>query len=291
MLKKSRIVKFNQLEHLKSEVKILSRNRCNFLPELYAVFQDDLTMYILMEYVPGGELFSHIRREVRFEFPQYQFVCVEVACALRHLHMLDIIYRDIKPENIMYTKDGHIRLIDFGFAKICKEKTFTLCGTPEYLAPEVLQGQGYGQAVDWWMLGVLCFEMACGYPPFYGESPFVVYRKILEGSFSYPSGIVPKQAQAFISGCLTTNRASRLGSGSGGFNSIKRNVFFLGIEWNSAACQLIMPPTVPTVKSEGDTSNFDFFPEEAVEEPGNLTKSERESFREFDLILERPIQS
>jgi serine/threonine protein kinase len=291
MVKKSRVVKFHQLEHLQNEVKILSRIRCPYVPELFAVFQDDVSLYILIEYIQGGELFSHLRRQVRFDFPQYQFVCVEIACALRHLHMLDILYRDIKPENILYTKDGHIRLVDFGFAKVVTEKTYTLCGTPEYLAPEVLQGAGYGQAVDWWMLGALCFEMACGYPPFYGESPFLVYKKILEGKYSFPSGMVPKPAQIFINGCLNSNRANRLGSGSGGFSSIKNNIFFLGIEWNSAAMQLMMPPTVPTVRSDGDSSNYDFFAEESVEEPCNLTKAERESFKQFDIILERPIQS
>lgn len=152
MMKKARIVRFKQLEHIQNEVRILSRLRCQFVNELHAVFQDDNSLYLLLEYVPGGELFSYIRRQGKFDVELYQFYAVEIACALHYLHSLNIAYRDIKPENILINRNGHIRLADFGFAKIVEDRTFTLCGTPEYLSPEVIQGSGHGLSTDWWAL-------------------------------------------------------------------------------------------------------------------------------------------
>lgn len=289
MMKKARIVRLKQIEHIQNEVRILARLRCNFVVDLYAVFQDDNSLYLLLEYVAGGELFSYIRREGQLSELAYQFYCVEVACALKYMHELQIAYRDVKPENILIDRDGHVRLTDFGFAKIVEDRTFTLCGTPEYLAPETVQGVGHGQAVDWWALGVLLFEMITGYPPFFGDNPFVVYQKILSAKIEFPSG-VPGQAQKLISSLLNPSRSQRIGSGSGGFDKFKKHSFFSGIEWNSAAQRLMMPPVVPSVTGDGDTSNYDVYPDEALEEQANLTSNERELFREFDRILERPIQ-
>ncbi len=176
VMKKVRIVKLKQLIHIQNELKILATVRCDFIPELYAFFQDDSSIYMLMEYIAGGELFSHLRRQEYFELAQYQFYAVEIAVVIHYLHELNIAYRDIKPENLLLDKEGHIRLVDFGLAKFLEsDKTHTLCGTPEYLAPETIQGQGHGRGVDWWALGVLIYEMAFGYPPFYGPNPFTVY--------------------------------------------------------------------------------------------------------------------
>lgn len=137
--------------------------------------------------------------------------------------------------------------------------------------------------------GILMYEMMTGIPPFYGENPFSVYQKILEGKISF-AFMTPKATQSVISGFLTSNRIYRLGCGAGGFDKVRSHPFFTGIEWNSASMMLLMPPVVPTVQSDGDTSNFDVFPDEALEEQANLTSTEREMFREFDRILERPVQ-
>jgi serine/threonine protein kinase len=152
MMKKSRIVVYKQLDHVQNEVRILSHLRCGFVANLHAVFQDDNSLYLLMDYVPGGELFSYIRKMERLEPILYQFYACEIVCALNYLHSLKIAYRDIKPENILIDRNGHIRLVDFGFAKIIEDRTYTVCGTPEYLAPEVIQGNGHGVAIDWWAL-------------------------------------------------------------------------------------------------------------------------------------------
>ncbi len=289
MMKKARIGRLKQLHHIKSELKIMATVRCDFMPELYAFFQDDNSIYMMMTYIPGGELFSHLRRQEFFDLPQYQFYAIELACALHTLHELNIAYRDIKPENILLTKEGHIRLVDFGIAKFLDDdKTFTMCGTPEYLAPETIKGEGHGTGVDWWALGVLIFEMAFGYPPFYGNNPFTVYSKILSGNIQFPSGSrCPVNTKSIVKGLCNVSRTSRLGCGRGGFTGLSSHKFFSGVEWRSAARQLIMPPIVPLVLAEGDTSNYDYYGDEVPEEASNLTVEERQLFREFDELLER----
>lgn len=289
MMKKARIVRLKQLMHIKSELKIMATVRCDFIPELHAFFQDDNSIYMMMTYVPGGELFSHLRRQEYFEVAQYQFYAVELAVVLHTLHELNIAYRDVKPENVLLNKEGHIRLVDFGLAKFLDEdKTFTLCGTPEYLAPETIKGEGHGTGVDWWALGVLIFEMAFGYPPFYGNNPFTVYSKILSGNLQFPSATkCPQNTKSIVKGLCTISRTSRLGCGRGGFSGVRSHKFFSGVEWRSAARQLIMPPIVPLVMTEGDSSNYDYYGDEVPDEASNLTVDERQLFREFELLLER----
>lgn len=145
---------------------------------------------MLFEYLPGGELFSRLRREGRFANDVALFYACEIMLALRYLHRSGIVYRDLKPENLLIDAEGHIKLADFGFAKYLEDnRTFTLCGTPEYLAPEVVKGTkktGYGKPVDWWALGILLFEMLAGYPPFYDCEPVGIYKKILAGIIEFP---------------------------------------------------------------------------------------------------------
>lgn len=287
-MKKARIVKQEQLMHVQNEIKIMSRLRCPFIQELKAVFQDENSVYLLLEFIPGGEVFSHLRKSRVFDLPVYQFITVEIACALFHMHKMTIIYRDLKPENILFSKLGHIRLSEFSLAKAIRNRTYTLCGTPEYIAPEIIQGQGYGYSVDWWALGVLLHEMAVGFPPFYGRNPFTVYRKILAGSFPLEDSRIPPSTRTAIRAFLTLDRLQRLGTQS--FEHVKNHAFFEGIDWNSAFRQLIVPPLIPTVLSDGDTANYDFYAEEALEEPANLSQHDRVLFQTIDEILDRPKQ-
>lgn len=197
-------------------------------------------------------------------------------------------------------KLGHIRLVDFGFAKIVPDRTFTICGTTEYLAPEIIKGSGYGCASDWysnsssqsmschrWALGVLLYEMLVGYPPFYGDNPFAVYSKILSGHVKYPRTLSSAAIPA-LKGFLTMKRTSRLGC-KNGINSLKNVAFFKGIDWESAKNMLIVPPYVPAAGVDGETINFDYYAEEAVEEPCNLNLEEREQFNAIDNLLDRQI--
>ena len=152
------------MEHVNAERFILARIRHPFIVDLYATFQDHLNIYMLLSYVPGGELFSHLRRAQRFSADVTRFYLAIIVLALRYLHSFNIIYRDLKPENLLPDTRGYLKIADFGFAKVVDDRTWTLCGTPEYLAPEIIQSDGHGKAVDWWACGILCYEMLVGYP-------------------------------------------------------------------------------------------------------------------------------
>jgi protein kinase X len=284
-LKKVRIVANHQLPHVQNEIQILSRLRCDFVIELRAVFQDENSLYLLLDYVPGGELFSYLRRDKKFDTALSQFYAVEVACAFFHLHKMNIIYRDLKPENILIDKIGHIRLTEFSLSKIINNRTYTMCGTPEYISPEIINGQGYGISSDWWALGILIHEMAVGYPPFFGRNPFTVYRKILNG-FEVMDETLPQNLRNLLRGMLHPTLAKRLCS----YEQVKSHAFFKGVDWNSAFQKLIVPLLVPTVAAEGDSSNYDYYPEEAMEQPANLTLEERKMFQSIDQLLDRASQ-
>jgi len=148
--------------------------------------QDSKRLYMLLEYVPGGELFSFLRRSVRLPDAAARFYAAEVALAFEYLHGLGVIYRDLKPENLLLSAAGHVKIADFGFAKIVADRTYSLCGTPEYLAPEIIQSTGHSRGADWWAFGILIFEMLAGYHPFQGDSPSVMYARILEGTIEFP---------------------------------------------------------------------------------------------------------
>ena len=141
---------------------------------------------MLLEYVGGGELFTYMKTEGKFEIDAARFYSTQVVSMFESLHSKDIVYRDLKPENLLVTPNGYLKLVDFGFAKYCKTRTYTLCGTPEYLAPEILLNKGHGKPVDWWCLGIFIYEMMAGQAPFTDEDPMQVYQKILKGKVKFP---------------------------------------------------------------------------------------------------------
>ena len=157
---------------------------------------------MLLDYACGGELFTLLRREGRFSNDVGLFFAVEIILAFEYLHSSNIAYRDLKPENLLIDRDGHVKITDFGFAKEVPDRTFTLCGTPEYLAPEIIQSKGHNKCVDWWALGVLIFEMLAGYPPFYDDNPIGIYQKIMDGYYEFPPHVEPqarvKQSKAHV---------------------------------------------------------------------------------------------
>lgn len=165
---------------------------------------------MLLDYACGGELFTLLRREGRFSNDVALFFASEILLAFEYLHGMDIAYRDLKPENLLIDKEGHVKITDFGFAKVVKDKTYTLCGTPEYLAPEIIQSKGHNKNVDWWALGVLVFEMLAGYPPFYDDNPMGIYQKIMDGYYEFPPHIEPK-ARDLVKSFLCADRSLRLG--------------------------------------------------------------------------------
>jgi len=186
MLKKSEVIRLQQVEHIVNETNILCKIDYPLIVKLWATFQDELYLYMVLEYIVGGEFFTHLRTQARFDDQSARFYSAQIVMIFEYLHAKDIIYRDLKPENLLLDKQGYIKITDFGFAKEVLFKTYTLCGTPEYIAPEVLLNKGHGKGVDWWTLGILNFEMLVGQPPFVDDDPMGIYQQILAGKVSYP---------------------------------------------------------------------------------------------------------
>ena len=280
ILKKQEILRMKQVDHILAEAAILSEIHHPFIVNMLKGFMDDDRLYILLEYVIGGELFSHLRKAGKFPNDVAKFYSSEVMLAFEYLHSLDIVYRDLKPENLLLDVQGHIRITDFGFAKKVPERTFTLCGTPEYLAPEIIQSKGHGKAVDWWALGILLYEMLVGYPPFFDDSPFKIYEKILEGKLQFPKWIDPR-AKDLIKGLLTIDHTKRLGTLKRGVQDIKKHKFYAGIDWDVLLWKRIPAPIPVRVSKEGDSRYFDRYPESQEGALKPLAPQQQEVFRTF----------
>ncbi|GAA6012617.1 hypothetical protein JCM11491_005455 [Sporobolomyces phaffii] len=270
VLTKERVVKMKQVEHTNSEREMLERVRHPFLVNLWGTFKDSKNLYMVMDFVAGGELFSLLRKSQRFPDPVAKFFAAEVALALDYLHSLDIIYRDLKPENILLAADGHVKITDFGFAKHVPDITWTLCGTPDYLAPEIVQSRGYNKSVDWYALGVLMFEMLAGYPPFFTEdsNPMRLYEKIIAGRIRYPAYFAP-EAKDLLKSLLTPDITKRFGNLANGSRDIFGHVWFQEVDWERLYRKEIPAPYVPKVEGDWDASNFDAYPEVDLSEYGS----------------------
>ncbi|XP_028177456.1 cAMP-dependent protein kinase catalytic subunit 1-like [Ostrinia nubilalis] len=249
------VVERKHVKHLILEKKILQCVQFPFLVTLDVAFKDNLYLYFILPYISGGEMFTYIQKYGNFSDNLSKFYASQVVLALEYMHYCQIVHRDLKPENILVDTNGYIKLCDFGFCKVLKKKTWTLCGTPEYLAPEVIMSKGYSFPVDWWALGVLIFEMQAGHPPFFASDPSKLYEKILEGSYKCPDSISP-EAKGLIKGLLQTDQTKRLGSLKGGVYDIKSHSWFNDIIWQSILHQRVEPPFIPICPSPGDTSNF-----------------------------------
>ncbi|KAK5226932.1 cAMP-dependent protein kinase catalytic subunit [Exophiala xenobiotica] len=263
VLKKAQVVKMKQIEHTNDERKMLSRVKHPFLVTLWGTFQDSKNLYMVMDFIEGGELFSLLRKSQRFPNPVAKFYAAEVTLALEYLHEQNIIYRDLKPENLLLDRHGHVKITDFGFAKDVPDITWTLCGTPDYLAPEVVASKGYNKSVDWWSLGILIFEMLCGFTPFWdGGSPVKIYENILKGRVKYPP-YIHHDAQDLLVQLITADLTKRLGNLHGGPAEIKNHPWFAEVTWERLVKKDIDAPYVPPVKGgAGDASQFDKYPEE-----------------------------
>lgn len=280
VLKKTEVVRLKQVEHINSEKEILSQIDCPFIVKLYGAFQDNRNLYMLEEYVIGGEMFSHLRRAGRFSDETTKFYVSQIVLALEYLHNLDIVYRDLKPENLLIDISGNIKITDFGFAKKVEDRTWTLCGTPEYLAPEIIQSKGHGKAVDWWALGILIFEMLAGYPPFFDDNPFGIYEKILAGKIQFPSHFDPN-AKDLVKKLLTADRTKRLGNLKGSSQDVKSHKWFADVDWDAVLNCKIEAPIIPGCSHPGDTTNFEKYPEEDDGDDGDDSDPHRSLFENF----------
>ncbi|KAA8650740.1 cAMP-dependent protein kinase catalytic subunit pkaC [Aspergillus tanneri] len=263
VLKKAQVVKMKQIEHTNDERRMLNRVRHPFLVTLWGTWQDSRNLYMVMDFVEGGELFSLLRKSQRFPNPVAKFYAAEVTLALEYLHLQNIIYRDLKPENLLLDRHGHLKITDFGFAKEVPDITWTLCGTPDYLAPEVVSSKGYNKSVDWWSLGILIFEMLCGFTPFWDSgSPVKIYENILKGRIKYPPYLHP-DAVDLLSQLITADLTKRLGNLHGGSQDVKNHPWFAEVTWDRLARKDIDAPYVPPIRGgQGDASQYDRYPEE-----------------------------
>ena len=277
VLKKAELVKRNQLEHTKSEREILGRLRHPFMVNLHYSFQSDHKLYMILDYVNGGEMYYHLQKAVKFTVEQARFYAAEVVLVLEHLHSRDVVYRDLKPENILLGADGHIVMTDFGLSKLgitsvggtgSGQATGTFCGTPEYLAPEILTGTAHGTGVDWWSVGIMLYEMIVGASPFYSDNRKQLYENCLKGRLSFPEDM-PPHSEDILRGLLTADPTKRLGCRETGASEIKDHPFFASIDWKELYNKALDPPFIPKVSGEQDVSNVHphYLEQKAVDSP------------------------
>ena len=256
-MRKRQILALQQVTHVNNERTLLASCQHPFVINLVTTFQDTAHIYMLLEFAPGGDLYKLLRGRGKFEEDMARFYAASVLLALSYLHERQIVYRDVKPENLMLDDRGYVKLVDFGFAKQLDDRTFTLCGTPEYLAPEIISNVGHELAVDWWAVGILLYEMLSGAPPFEDGDQMALYRSILRGQVAYPATIFADSARDLISRLLVRTPTFRLGSLRRGTRDVSDHSFFKPINYatlmNGTAC----PPHVPILTSPKDIACFD----------------------------------
>ncbi|XP_046840899.1 ribosomal protein S6 kinase beta-1-like [Xenia sp. Carnegie-2017] len=298
VLKKATIVRSQKdTAHTKAERNILEAVKHPFIVDLIYAFQTDGKLYLILEYLSGGELFMHLEREGIFMEDAATFYLSEITLALEHLHKQGIIYRDLKPENILLQADGHVKLTDFG---LCKESIFednvthTFCGTIEYMAPEILTRSGHGKAVDWWSLGALMYDMLTGAPPFCGENRKKTIDKILKGRLQLPPYLTP-EAKDLLRKLLKRRSHLRFGGGVDDAHPIKKHNFFRHVNWDHLVARKTEPPFKPSVTGEEDVSQFDtkFTKQTPVDSPDDscLSESVNQIFSGFTYVAPSVFES
>ncbi|XP_067243082.1 cGMP-dependent protein kinase 1a isoform X1 [Chanodichthys erythropterus] len=270
ILKKRHIVDTRQQEHIRSEKLIMQEAHSDFIVRLYRTFKDSKYLYMLMEACLGGELWTILRDRGNFDDSTTRFYTACVVEAFAYLHSKGIIYRDLKPENLILDHRGYAKLVDFGFAKKIGfgKKTWTFCGTPEYVAPEIILNKGHDISADYWSLGILMYELLTGSPPFSGPDPMKTYNIILRGidMIEFPKKITKNAANLIKKLCRDTP-SERLGNLKNGVKDIQKHKWFEGFNWDGLRKGTLTPPIIPNVTSSTDTSNFDSFPEDNEDPP------------------------
>lgn len=256
VLHKKTVYRYKQIEHVQNEKNILSTIQHPGIVKLFGTFQCPDSLYFLMEYIPGGELFHCIRKFGKLPENVVKYYTCELILTLEHMHNQNIVYRDLKPENILLDENGHTKLTDLGFSKYVEDKTWTMCGTPDYLAPEIIMGIGHNTAVDWWSLGILVYEMLAGYPPFTDEVTMKLFEKIKEPEKLVMPEFFSVEAKDFIKKLLVVDPSRRLGTMHPDVCNIKLHPWFNDTNWKNIESRKSSGPLVPVLKSAGDTTNF-----------------------------------
>ncbi len=295
ILDKKKVIESGQIEHTKIERDLLVNVNCPFIVDIKFAFQDKDNLYIITEFMQGGELFFHLHKEKRFTNDKAKFYIMEIILAIEYLHNKNMVYRDLKPENVLISDTGHVKLTDFGLSKILtksKQKAYTICGTPQYLAPEVILSEdGYDSSVDWWSLGCVLYELLVGRAPYsicVGDS---LNQDIYKKKILMPDYVCP-DAKDLITKLLVINPKKRLGFGENGAKKIKQHPYFKNVNWTDVWNQKLNPPFIPNLKDETDLSYFDtlFTSETSSKSSGNSDLSDismqYNTFKGFTYVTE-----
>ncbi|XP_028722465.1 ribosomal protein S6 kinase alpha-2 isoform X3 [Peromyscus leucopus] len=279
----------------KMERDILAEVNHPFIVKLHYAFQTEGKLYLILDFLRGGDLFTRLSKEVMFTEEDVKFYLAELALALDHLHGLGIIYRDLKPENILLDEEGHIKITDFGLSKEAidhDKRAYSFCGTIEYMAPEVVNRRGHTQSADWWSFGVLMFEMLTGSLPFQGKDRKETMALILKAKLGMPQ-FLSMEAQSLLRALFKRNPCNRLGAGIDGVEEIKRHPFFVTIDWNKLYRKEIKPPFKPAVGRPEDTFHFDpeFTARTPTDSPGvPPSANAHHLFRGFSFVASSLVQ-
>ena len=268
VMERNRLTSQGREAHVLSERAVMAAVSHPFVIALHATYRNRSYLYMLLEVSLGGELFRYLDECDRLDDEAARFYAASVALVLEYLHTKHIAYRDLKPENLLLSPQGYVKLCDFGFAKRVIDRTYTLCGTPEYLAPELISMKGHGRAVDWWALGCLVYELLMGYTPFTRggtlRNAVRIYANIADHRKPFYEPDVTDGAKSLVRGLLTHNPLTRLGCRHGGARDVKAHRWFNGFDFDALLARELPPPYIPPVRSALDTSCFDEYelPEE-----------------------------
>lgn len=278
-ISKHTILKYKQMDHTKTEKLVLMSINCPFAIRMEQFFKDNSYIYFIVPFIKGGELYNHLKKFGRFEEYSAMFYVAQIILAIEYLHFMEIVYRDIKPENILMDHTGYLKLADFGFCKRLKTaRTYTLCGTPEYLAPEVILNKGYGMAADWWGIGILVYELAAGYTPFRDKKTIKVYENIIKGSYKMPL-YFSENLKDLIRNILQADNSKRFGNLKLGVRDIKEHKWFRVMNWQALICRKLRSPYKPVSNGDEDLQHFRRFSYESLEIASN--DPYLEDFRDF----------
>lgn len=288
VLSKQLLLERNEVVHTKTERRALEDTHHPFLVHLRFAFQTPTKLYLVMDYCNGGELFYHLKTSGRFAEPRARLYAAEITSALDHLHSRCIVYRDLKPENVLLDSEGHVRLTDFGLAKdemALTDKTHTFCGTPDYLAPEIIKGCGHGRGVDWWSLGTMIYEMLGGLPPYYSENVNLMYEQVLRAPLEFkPPKFFTPAARDLLTKLLQKEPELRMGSSERDAAELKEHEWLAPIDWEKLMAREIEPQFKPKVSNALDVSNFDeeFTTQAVDEDPDELPAKGSKGTHHFD---------